>query len=268
MRSRVTGTMRWVKYFMFFFNVLFWISGVGLVVLGCLGELLYGDYKNITQTGFTSASFILIGVGSVIGLLGFAGCYGTIRENYFMLKCFTYLLVLLLIAEIALGLWLYFAHFNVHKFLQDFLSNILSKYEDDKDMRELINRIQREHECCGSKSYRDWYHSDWNAQRQNKSVYYWVNNVPQSCCLSNTTHLESCGNDLDTASKPAEKFVHTEGCLRLKALFSKHLTFMISLGAGVMTIHVLAILFTCCLRRAIKHSNLLHQGDGILLIST
>lgn len=171
MRSRVTGTMRWVKYFMFFFNVLFWISGVGLVVLGCLGELLYGDYKNITQTGFTSASFILIGVGSVIGLLGFAGCYGAIRENYFMLKCFSYLLVLLLIAEIALGLWLYFAHFNLHKFLQDFLSNILSKYEDDKDMRELINGIQREHECRGSKSYKDWYHSDWNAQRQNKSVY-------------------------------------------------------------------------------------------------
>lgn len=268
MRSRVTGTMRWVKYFMFFFNVLFWISGVGLVVLGCLGELLYGDYKNITQTGFTSASFILIGVGSVTGLLGFAGCYGAIRENYFMLKCFSYLLVLLLIAEIALGLWLYFAHFNLHKFLQDFLSNILSKYEDDKDIRELINRIQREHECCGSKSYKDWYHSDWNAQRQNKSVYYWVNNVPQSCCLSNTTHLESCGNNLDTASKPAEKFVHTEGCLQLKGIFSKHLTFMISLGAGVMTIHVLAILLTCCLRRAIKQSNLLHQGDGILLIST
>lgn len=268
MRTKVTGTMRWVKYLMFFFNVLFWLTGFGLVVIGGLGELLYGDYKNITQTGFTSATAILIGVGSVIGVLGFAGCYGAIRENYFTLKYFSYLLVLLLIAEIALGLWLYFAHFSLGKFLQDFLNNVLSKYEEDKDIQDLVDKIQRKYECCGSKSYKDWFNSEWNAQRQNKSVHYWVNNVPRSCCLSNTTHSQSCGDDLDTPRKPAEKFVHTEGCLRLKEFFSKHLTFMITLGAGVLTLHVLAILFTCCLRRAIKHSYMLHQGDGILLIST
>ena len=49
------------------------LTGVALVVMGGLGELLYGDYKNITQKGFTSAAAILIGVGSVIGLLGFLG---------------------------------------------------------------------------------------------------------------------------------------------------------------------------------------------------
>lgn len=76
--------------------------------------MLYGDYKNITQKGFTSAAAILIGVGSVIGLLGFLGCYGAIRENFFTLKLFSILLTLLLIAEVALGLWLYsIAYFSV-----------------------------------------------------------------------------------------------------------------------------------------------------------
>lgn len=137
---------------MFFFNVLFWLTIVALVVIGGLGELLYGDYKNITQTGFTSATAILMGVGCVIGVLGFAGCYGAIRENYYTLKVFSYLLTLLLIAEIALGLWLYFAHFNLAKFLKDFLDNILSKYEEDKDIQHLIDKIQREYHCCGSKA--------------------------------------------------------------------------------------------------------------------
>ena len=260
--------MRYVKYLMFFFNFLFWVTGVALVVIGGMGELLYGDYKSITQTGFTSATAILMGVGSVIGIIGFAGCYGAIRENHFTLKLFSYLLVLLLIAEIALGLWLYFAHFSLSKFLQDFLNNILDKYQEDKDVMELIDKVQRKYECCGSKSYKDWFNSEWNKQQQNKSVEYWVNSVPQSCCLSNTTHLSSCGNDLDTPGKPAERFVHTEGCLKLKEFFSKHITFMISLGAGVMTLHVFAILFTCCLKSAIKHSYMLRQGDGILLIST
>ena len=266
MRSKVIGPMRWVKYLMFFFNFLFWLSGVALVVIGGLGELLYGDYKNITQTGFSSATAILMCVGSVIGLFGFAGCYGAIRENYFTLKLFSYLLILLLIAEIALGLWLYFAHFSVGKFLQDFLNNILSKYEDDKEIQELIDKVQRKYDCCGSNSYKDWFNSEWNVQHQNKSRHYWVNNVPRSCCLSNTTGDPSCGNDLDTPEKPAYMFIHTEGCLRLKEFFSRHLYFMITLGSGVMTIHVLAILFTCCLRRAIKHSYMLEQVDRIQLI--
>lgn len=266
MRGRVIGTMRWVKYLMFFFNALFWLTGVGLVVIGGLGELLYGDYKNITQTGFTSATAILMAVGSVIGILGFAGCYGAIRENYYTLKVFSYLLTLLLVAEIALGLWLYFAHFSVGKFLQDFLNNMLSKYEDDNNIQELIDKVQRKYDCCGSNSYKDWFNSQWNAQRQNKSVNYWVNNVPRSCCLANTTDIPSCGNDLDTPGKPADMFIHTEGCLRLKKFFSRHLYFMIALGSGVVAIHVLAILFTCCLRRAIKHAYMLDRVDRMQLI--
>lgn len=170
MRSRVVGTIRWVKYLMFFFNVLFWLTGVALVVIGGLGELLYGDYKNITQTGFTSATAILIGVGCAIGVLGFAGCYGAIRENYYTLKVFSYLLTLLLITEIALGLWLYFAHFSLAKFVKGFLDNILSKYEEDKDIEDLIDKIQREYHCCGSTSYKDWFNSEWNEQRQQRSA--------------------------------------------------------------------------------------------------
>lgn len=266
MRNKVIGKMRWVKYLMFFFNVLFWLTGVALVVIGGLGELLYGDYKNITQTGFTSATAILMVVGSVIGILGFAGCYGAIRENYYTLKLFSYLLVLLLIAEIALGLWLYFAHFSLGKFLHDFLNNILSKYEDDKDIQKLIDRVQRKYDCCGSNNYKDWFNSEWNVQRQNKSVHYWVNNVPRSCCLANTTDDPNCGNDLDTPGKPAEEFIHTKGCLRLKEFISRHLYLMITLGSGVMAIHVLAILFTCCMRRAIKHSYMLEPVDRLQLI--
>lgn len=266
MRNRVIGKMRWVKYLMFFFNSIFWLTGVSLVVIGGLGELLYGDYKDITQGGFTSATAILVGVGIVIGILGFAGCYGAIRENYYTLKVFSYLLILLLIAEVSLGLWLYFAHFSVGKFLQDFLNDILSKYESDNSIQDLIDRVQRKYDCCGSNSYKDWFDSRWNVQRQNKSVNHWVNNVPRSCCLSNTTDDSSCGNDLDSPGKPAQMFVHTEGCLRLREFFSRHLLFMISLGAGVMAIHVLAILFTFCLRRAIKYSYMLDHVDGLQLM--
>ncbi|KAJ7306867.1 cd81 antigen, partial [Desmophyllum pertusum] len=96
---------------------------------------LYGGLQeHHLQTGFTSATAILMGVGSVIGIIGFAGCYGAIRENHFTLKLFSYLLVLLLIAEIALGLWLYFAHFSLSKFFRISSITYSDKYQEDKDV--------------------------------------------------------------------------------------------------------------------------------------
>lgn len=82
-----------------------------------------------------------MGVGCVIGVLGFVGCYGVIRENYYMLKVFLYLLILLLIMEIVLGLWLYFVYFSFVKFVKGFFDNILSKYEEDKDIEDFIDKI-------------------------------------------------------------------------------------------------------------------------------
>lgn len=266
MKSRVKGKMRCIKYLMFLFNFLFWLSGVALIILGALGELLYGDIKDNTQAGFTSATAILMAVGSVITVFSFAGCYGAWRENYYTLKVFSYMLVVLLIVELALGFWVYFAHFDVGGFLLKFLKDILSSYEEDKDIQELIDKVQKKYQCCGMNSYKDWFKSEWNVKRQNESVDRWQNNVPRSCCLVNTTYLLSCGDDLDTDSKPAERFVHTEGCVRMKKYFSRNVSVIISVGTVMLSVQVMAILFVCCLRRAIKHSYFFEYGDRVQLV--
>jgi hypothetical protein len=230
-----------------------WLSGLGLISIGGFGEILYGDVNEITRSGFTSASAVLIAVGCLIAIVGFAGCYGSIRESYSTLKFFSYALVLLVIVEISLGAWLYFSHVRVFIVLQGFLSQIISKYEIDNDVEKLIDKVQEKYKCCGAKQNSDWYNSDRNKNRQNTSLDTWINNVPHSCCLSNTTHSQTCGDDLDTETRPAYMYVHKQGCFEyIRGYLLHHIGIVVSVGAVVVTLQVTAMLLACCLRRAIK----------------
>lgn len=252
MQPHVRGKMRCIKYLMCAFNLVFWLSGIGLIAIGALGETVYGDFKNITEVGFTSATAIIIAVGCLIAIVGFAGCYGAIRESYSTLKVFTYLLAFIKIAEVSLGAWMYFGHFDVTYFVKRFLSQIVNKYNRKGDVRKAIDRIQEKSECCGAESYTDWFDSRWNKQRQNVSYGRFRNSVPRSCCLLNVTHLATCGDDLDTETKPGYEFVYTRGCLHLEVYLEQHLDSMVWIGVAIFVIQVVAILFTCCLRRAVK----------------
>ena len=266
MKTRIRGKMRCIKYLMLLFNFLFLLSGACLIIIGGLGEMLYGELRDLTEAGFTSATAILIALGAVIAFVSFAGFWGAWRENYSTLKIFSYMLAALLILELGLGFWMYFTHFNIAGFLQEFLKNILKNYEEDKDVRDLIDKVQKKYHCCGMKSYKDWFKSDWNAEQQNSSLHFWQNNVPVSCCLPNTTQMSDCGRDLDPDRKPAARFVHTEGCVRLTEHFSRNVSLVIVMGVCALCFQVMAILFVCCLRRAIKHAYFFEDGDQIRLV--
>ena len=250
--GRVKGKMKCIKYIMLVFNLVFWLSGIGLIAIGAVGETIYGDFKNITEIGFTSATAIIIAVGSFIALIGFLGCCGAVCESYTSLKVFAYLLCFIMIAEVSLGAWMYFGHFDVTYFVKQFEKKIDTKYNQKDSYRKAIDRIQERSECCGAESYQDWFKSEWNKKRQNGSYARFIKSVPRSCCLPNVTHLADCGENLDTHSKPGNKFVYTKGCLYLETYLEQHLEAMVWIGVAIFVIQVVAVLFTCCLRRAVK----------------
>lgn len=267
MKSHIRGRMVCIKYFMFVSNAIVFISGLGLVTIGGLGEILYGDIDHISQVGFSSASAILVIIGCFIVIVGLSGCYGAIRESVNTLKVFCYLLVLIILLEIALTTWIYFAHIKVFTVLKSFLSKVLSRYEMDHDVQSLIDEVQTKYSCCGAAGYTDWFDSKWNQNRQNFSISIWIDNVPHSCCLQNTSHLKTCGDNIGTLSKPVSKFIHTEGCFHyLQNIILHHMGTAVSVGAAVVMLEVMALLSTCCLRRAIKAGVDREIGDTVGLV--
>jgi len=76
------------KYFLFSFNVLFWLLGLLLLTCGIWAWTEKGFFDDIAdQTEIPLDPVVLIiSIGLVMFILSFAGCLGSLRENICLLK--------------------------------------------------------------------------------------------------------------------------------------------------------------------------------------
>ncbi|KAM8914930.1 tetraspanin-2a [Spinachia spinachia] len=107
--SKVQGGMRCVKYLLFLFNFIFWLSGLLVLAVGLwlrfdpeIAELLTGDGAPDT---FFIAVYILLGAGALMMIVGFFGCFGAVRESQCLLASFFACLIIIFGAEIAAGVF-------------------------------------------------------------------------------------------------------------------------------------------------------------------
>jgi len=95
--------MNCIKYLMFFFNFLFWLSGLILIIIGAIVRDKYGDKFAELSDQFANAPVLIIVVGVIVFIIGFLGCCGAVKENYCMVTTFAVLLALIFILEIVAG---------------------------------------------------------------------------------------------------------------------------------------------------------------------
>lgn len=181
-----------VKYTMFFFNFLFWLSGLlllGIGVYAALDKWSSGEafkLQNIFDVMF-NIGFLLMIIGGIVFLVSFAGCIGALRENMFFLRFYSLCLLIFFLAEMTL-LALSFIYPNkLTEFLETELSEkLIQSYRDDLDFQNLIDLVQQDFECCGisSEGYRDWSKNEYfnctERKEDNPSVERC--GVPYSCC--------------------------------------------------------------------------------------
>ncbi|XP_027402705.1 tetraspanin-17 isoform X3 [Bos indicus x Bos taurus] len=77
------------KYFLFGFNIVFWVLGALFLAIGLWAWSEKGVLSNIsalTDLGGLDPVWLFVVVGGVMSVLGFAGCIGALRENTFLLK--------------------------------------------------------------------------------------------------------------------------------------------------------------------------------------
>lgn len=181
-----------VKYTMFFFNFLFWLSGLLLVAVGiyaALDKWSSGEafkLETIFDVMF-NIGFLLMIIGGVVFLISFAGCIGALRENMCLLRFYSLCLLIFFLAEMTL-LALSFIYPNkLTEFLETELSEkLIQRYRDDLDFQNLIDLVQQDFECCGisSEGYQDWSKNEYFNCTKNKEDNPSVERcgVPYSCC--------------------------------------------------------------------------------------
>ncbi|KAG8012748.1 CD82 antigen, partial [Nibea albiflora] len=125
------GCITVTKYFLFLFNLLFFIFGA--LIMGFGLWVLFDNQSFIAVLQESSdtvkvASYILIGVGSLSMAMGFFGCIGAIYEIRCLLGLYFTCLLLILIAQVTAGVLIYFQRDRLKYEMSNIIKGMIVNY--------------------------------------------------------------------------------------------------------------------------------------------
>ncbi|CAG03950.1 unnamed protein product [Tetraodon nigroviridis] len=224
----VEGGMKLVKFLVFFFNFLFWLCGLALIVVGILVQISLHNTFQIKDASASGVPIVIIAVGVVIFFVAFFGCCGAWKENYCMITTFAILLTLVIIVEIAAAIAGYI--------FRNSLTDMISNYKNGTaDFRKTLDKMQEDLKCCGVNSSADW-----------RSFALDGNSVPDSCCINVT---KDCGKNKMTDGS----VVYLKGCHDAVVEFlKKNIQWVIVAALVIAFLQLLGLVFACLLMRGIR----------------
>uniref|UniRef100_T1IXW5 Tetraspanin n=1 Tax=Strigamia maritima TaxID=126957 RepID=T1IXW5_STRMM len=255
-----------LKFVVLIFNLLFWLFGVGILAIAIWLRLDYANYVKVHEDlqSYCTGTYILMGAGTTMTLVGFFGCCGAYRESSCMLGTFFSLLLLIFAVEIAAGIWAFVHKDELNKILEDTLLTVVhQEYNVDPAKTEALDLIQKEFECCGSRGYKDWALSKYASTEVLKGslMNYGPNlpenerpsefKIPSSCCKPNAKDL--CKDKYKVADINSDG-IFSEGCAKkLELQLEEKLGLVATIGVLIAVIEGLGMIFSlvlcCALRR-------------------
>ncbi|XP_028309362.1 CD63 antigen [Gouania willdenowi] len=232
----VEGGMKCVKFLLFFFNFIFWLCGLALIVLGILVQVFLHHTLVIHDPTASGAPIVIISIGVVTFFIAFFGCCGAWKENYCMITTFSIFISLIIIAEIGAAIAGYVFRGKVTTVVNDSLTELIDEYKNSsKKIRDTVDNLQISLKCCGANSSSDWIQFGPDGKT-----------VPDSCCITVTAN---CGKG---TMKDAAK-VHTQGCrVALETLMKKNILWVIVAALVIAFLQMLGIVLACVLMRGIR----------------
>lgn len=215
---------------MFFFNFLFWLSGLILIIIGAIVRDKYGDYFSFVDNKFANAPMLIIVVGVIVFIIGFLGCCGAVKENYCMVTTFAVLLALIFILEIVAGALGISYKSKVNVEVEKRLKLAVNEYSTSKGAKDLLDWAQENMKCCGYGGPGDY--------------------INGTCPAGPGSGVATC----HVNNECKEKLRHpSRGCKDAFIAFVKsNMALVGGVAIGIAFIQLLGIIFACLLMRAIK----------------
>ncbi|KAL6255277.1 CD63 antigen [Pogonomyrmex barbatus] len=220
--------MNVIKYILFIFNLIFAISGIGIIAAGALVLADVGEFNHFVEGRIMAPPIVLIVAGSIVFIIAFLGCYGAIKEHYSILIAFAAALLIIFVIELAVGIAAAAFKNDFSSVMKESLKESMKNYTDVD--RQAWDKVQKKLQCCGIDGPIDWNNS--------------AKKFPESCCNENMQMICS----YNTAYK--------EGCFsKLEMRVENNATILIGVGIGIAFVEIAGIILACCLAAAIKKEN-------------
>uniref|UniRef100_A0A8C8EDT5 Tetraspanin 10 n=1 Tax=Otus sunia TaxID=257818 RepID=A0A8C8EDT5_9STRI len=205
-----------VRYLAFLWNLLFLLLGLLALAVGVWGMLAKGLLRGERLAPLGSDPmllFVLVGLGA--SAVSLAGCLGALRASPCLLRFFVGGVLTFGGLEVLGGLLLLAAQHRLRDALRDALLLCLLRYQEEPDLRFLVDEVQRSLRCCGLGSYRDW---ETNPYFNCSAPGAQACSVPASCCLdpwqNGTVANAQCAvGVLRLGEVAAGAVVHLGGCV-------------------------------------------------------
>ena len=245
-----------VSFLLFVSNLMFAIIGVVLTGIGVYSALSHEDYYKFLATSdkitiLQSGAFITIAVGVLLTLVYLIGCCGACMKNPCMLYTFSFLLSLIILAEIGMGIGLFMFKGKASEIIRSLMDDSQKQYNSNAsnatDPIVVVgwNEIQYYFECCGVvNGYEDWKPRE-NTTSSDKFV-------PVSCC--NKTAEAAKDNACPAMvkanpvlMKPSEYTPFTSGCFpTFEKFITENVTIVGGAAIGLAFLQILSIVVACC----------------------
>lgn len=230
-----------LKSIMVVFNTFFFLSGIVFLLIGLGSFFLRHQYVSLLDSQlYAIITYICIGIGGLILLIGLVGCLGTLKEVRCCLLMYAFVLMAVLILEACVGVLAYLYEGAIHQALNRNLNKtIVEKYSFDPDVTRAVDEMQESFSCCGINHYSDWNYTIWAKAGNVTDV------VPFSCCI--TPNNVSCGLNTHPSN------IYHTGCIEdLESYLRLHLIFIGGVALGLSVLQLFGILFSCCLSYKVK----------------
>ncbi|NP_001085817.1 CD82 molecule S homeolog [Xenopus laevis] len=242
-----SGCMKVTKYFLFLFNLLFFILGAVILGFGIWILVDKTSFISVLQTSswyLRTGSYILIAVGGCTMVMGFLGCLGAVNEIRCLLGLYFTFLLIILIAQVAAGILIYLQRDTLKTEMSSIIHDLIVTYdyEDGKNTscETTWDYIQRSLQCCGWTSYQNW--------TENALIKNSTNEYPCSCMTNQTSSNGFC-----EYKGSLESAVYKAGCMQgVESWLQDNLGIILGVCVGVAVIELLGLILSMCLCRNIQ----------------
>ncbi|XP_015181807.1 PREDICTED: CD9 antigen [Polistes dominula] len=245
-----------VKYALVWVNLGFWAIGLTTVVLSIWMLVDHNFLVSVTQEqhNFRAGLYILLVAGLVMLVVAFLGCWGAFRESQCMLVGFFSCLLVVIVAQIAAGVWLYTNSDRLEELVKlSVINTVKNEYGFVEFRTQTVDAFQSGLGCCGATGPDDWAGSKYaNKYDLSLTVSSKSDNaykVPKSCCMDRDSLIcETARNfKLGDIVSPA---IYNEGCIdKLVNALKSQSCIAIGIAIGVGILELLGLIFAlilCC----------------------
>ncbi|XP_041977233.1 CD63 antigen-like isoform X2 [Aricia agestis] len=223
-----------VKYVLFFFNLVVALGGLAIVGIGVAVLLQWSVMVTELKHYLTVAPWVFIIIGAVMFVIAFFGCCGAIRESHCMVVTYAIFLLVVIIVQVVLGVLLFTYSDSIKTSLVKVVDSTYDKRSTDTAYATIFNNIQQQLVCCGKYGAAD----------------YGIGtlNLDKSCCSNPGAVSKLIGGQCTIAD------ANDVGCsTRVADLYEKWNKTIAGVAIGVACVEVVGALFALCLANSIRN---------------